>query len=149
MSYGRTRLGAAWQGWARVDDVSTEGFGPLCCLHWRQMRCCQFWPGREWHGQVGCDWTGLGKGYRRWHGGVFPPCHPHGWTWRHKACSGALRHGEARSGLFMRGLATADDLSTEPFGALCWVLLNPVLVRRGKARPGKLRLGVTRRATVN
>jgi hypothetical protein len=44
---------------------------------------------------------------------------------------------------------TADDLSTEGFGPLCWVLWNPDVARRGVARPGSgesrtVRLGVAR-----
>ena len=42
--------------------------------------------------------AGRGKGYRRWHGGVFPPCHPHGWLWRGEAWPGEVRHGTAMRG---------------------------------------------------
>jgi len=41
----------------------------------------------------------------------------------HGATRSALAsYGMARRSRVWRGLATADDLSTEPFGALCWVL---------------------------
>lgn len=53
---------------------------------------------------------------------------------------GRVGCGAAGLSLAMSGQARADDLSTEPFGALCWVLRNP-----DAARPGQERRGVARR----
>ena len=157
MGCGLMRYGTAWPIEARRDlvrhaDVSTEGFGPLCCLHWRQMRQVTLGsvPVRlisARQGRVRPGKARLSKGYRRWHGGSSLPAilmDGFGKARPDLAERGLVGHGGAR-----QGKATADDLSTEPFGALCWVLWNPVLARRGKAMLGKLRLGVTRRATVN
>lgn len=60
-----------------------------------------------------------------------------------------VRQGWPRCGAVWRGLATADDLSTEPYGALCWVLRNPDMVccglaSRGAAEHGRAGLGRAR-----
>ena len=46
------------------------------------------------------------------------------------------------------GEVTADDLSTEGFGPLCWVLRNPDETRLGKARHGVVRRGLVRPGVV-
>jgi hypothetical protein len=99
------------------------------------------WPVRARRGEArpnavrsGALWPS--KGYRRWHGGSSLPAILMDGSGN--ARSGLARRGRAWRGEIWRGedgygQATADDLSTEPFGALCWVLLNPVLAWRAEA----------------
>ena len=68
-----------------------------------------------------------------------------------QALCGAARSGVVSFGLIWRVGVTADDLSTEGFGPLCWVLRNPdsaerasagfALARCGSARHGSVRRG--------
>lgn len=55
--------------------------------------------------------------------------------------------GAAGLSLAMSGQARADDLSTEPFGALCWVPWNPDVARRDAAGIGKAGRGVMPQGT--
>ena len=52
-----------------------------------------------------------------------------------EARMGKIRRGDARSG------QARADLSTEPFGALCWALRNPDLAESGRHWFGTLRKG--------
>jgi hypothetical protein len=61
-----------------------------------------------------------------------------------QALCGAARPGVVSLGLIWRVGVTADDLSTEGFGPLCWVLWNPDKTRLGKARPGVVSRGLVR-----
>ena len=84
------------------------------------------WQGPEWHGGVGQGVAGPGWA-RATDGGTEGSSLPAiftdgrrsgrariGCAWR-----GAVLSGEPRCGEVGSGQATADDLSTEPFGALC------------------------------
>ena len=65
-------------------------------------------------------------------------------SWMDMARRGLARRGQAWHGDARPGSATADDLSTEPFGALCWVLRNPVLAWRAEAWFGSAGHGTAR-----
>lgn len=89
-----------------------------------------------------------GKGCRRQRGGSQDlPRRLHWWSWQAPVREGTSVQGRAGQGAVRSGLAKADDLSTEPFGALCWVLWNPVLARHGAVGPGKAGWSVVRQGT--
>jgi hypothetical protein len=62
--------------------------------------------------------------------------------WHCELWHGKTEHGLARRGTLWPGKA---DLSTEPYGALCWVLRNSDVAKRDKARRGKPRSGLEAR----
>ena len=117
------------QGWVGLGparaDLSTEGLWAFPA-GFIESRCGEPRPGTPRPGEAQSGWASLGPATaataaRR--ASALPAalveCRS-GEQWR-----GAVMRGCARQGAHWRGLATADDLSTEPFGALCWVLRNP------------------------
>jgi len=136
---GRAELGRAWPGAMRQSHRRWHG-GPTglpCHPHgWfphgsaRRARV-----GRAWRGCVGQG--GLRQGLRQQHGGLRlslllslrVALARTGRPWRGEDGYVQVRPGDLRS-----GLVWADDLSTEPFGALCWVLWNPVTAGHGPAQ---------------
>ena len=62
---------------------------------------------------------------------------------------GQVQLGQARRGIMRQDAVTADDLSTEGFGPLCWVPRNPDVawkspVDQGVAVLGRVRHGAAR-----
>jgi hypothetical protein len=153
-SYGRARRSGAGrdgvrQGPARcgkATDGGTELLSEAPChpqgWSWRgEVGSGKFCMGVVRHGLVGQCPARAATAARR--ASALPAALTEGRLAR--ARSGPVGFGKARSGQLWRGAARADDLSTEPFGALCWVLRNPVRVRSGRPGCGAIRQSVARR----
>jgi hypothetical protein len=153
--HGSAGHGRAWQCVAMQgpQTVARRACGPSL----PSSRMVMAWPVWAWHGAAQCGAAMLGdvrQGLRQQHGGLRLSL-----LLSLEGSQGAARRGTVGLGAVDPswsgfGRVRADDLSTEPFGALCWVLWNPVMAGRGLARHvlprcGDARHGLARHGLTN
>ena len=151
---GATGRGVVWTGevWpsavrcgeATADDLSTEGFGPLC---WVLRNPDAVWPGADGSGRSrkGGAWLGemrQGNRCRRQHWGLRLPL-------LLSLRVGVVRSGLIDSGVVDRGLAYSgeDEDCRRQYGgfSLPTVLSGTGMVWSGQQRPARVRSGEAKR----